>query len=508
MAKPRTLLLVAPRHEFNNLWALKELGALLGKTSATFPLALPTLAALTPPGWEITLIDEDATPLDPRRRYGLVGISSMITNTKRAFALADAFRADGSYVVMGGPYTTLRHEESLRHADTVVIGEAEELWPRFLADLDAGRPQPVYRCEAPPSLARQPFPRWDLVDTRRSLALNVQLSRGCPNGCEFCCVPAMFGTRQRYRAVEEVVAEIAGLPSGQISFVDDNLTSDKAYARRLVAALMPLRVSWNCLCGQDVADDPELLAGMAAAGCHTILIGFESLRAESLEMARRKQRAVPRYREVVARINAAGIHVTGAFIVGFDADGPEAFDEVLAFYRDTELSYVMLNLLTAFPGTALHAALEREGRTLDIPHECLTGAFPSFRYAQLEPRAAFERLFETLERMYSYAIVREKLPRIYASGAFRPPRRAIGTRDKIVGMRKAFGRFLFTRDRDKRALFLWVMGAIRRRELDPDRVFEYLFLVEAANDYLKLYRSRRGELLARIDGYADLRGEP
>jgi radical SAM superfamily enzyme YgiQ (UPF0313 family) len=501
MAKTRSLLLVSPRHEFNNMWALKELGALLGKRSATFPLALPTLAALTPPGYDIELNDEDCAPLDPGRRYDVVGISSMITNTRRAYALADAFRAAGAYVVMGGPYTTLRHEESLAHADTVVIGEAEELWPRFLADLEAGRPQPVYRCETPPPFARQPFPRWDLVDAKRSLALNVQVSRGCPNGCEFCCVPAMFGTRQRYRDVDDVVAEIAKLPSKRISFVDDNLTADKRYAHRLVEALEPLALSWNCLCGQDVADDPDLLSRMAAAGCHTILVGFESLRAESLAVARRKQRAVPRYREVVARINRAGIHVTGAFIVGFDADTTAAFDEVLEFYRETDLSYVMLNLLTAFPGTALHDALARDGRTLDVPYECLVGTFPSFRYAHLEPREAFDRLFETYARIYSYGAVRKKLPRIFSNGAYGRPKHVIGAWDKIVAMKSAFGRFVLTRDKEKRALFLSIMRAVRRREIDPDRVFEYLFLVEAANDYLKAYGRRRNEILARIDAY-------
>jgi radical SAM superfamily enzyme YgiQ (UPF0313 family) len=501
MTTPRTLLLVSPRHEFSNLWALRELGGLLGRCSVSFPLALPTLAALTPPEYEIALVDEDDTPLDPRRRYDVVGISSMITNTPRAYALADAFRAAGSYVVMGGAYTTLRHEESLRHADTVVIGEAEELWPRFLADLEAGRPQPVYRCESQPSIARQPLPRWDLVDARRLLALNVQVSRGCPNGCAFCCVGAMFGTRQRYRDVDNVVAEIAALPSKQLSFVDDNLTADKAYARRLVEAIEPLGVSWNCLCGQDVADDPDLLARMAAAGCHTILVGFESLRAESLDVARRKQRAVPRYREVVSRINAAGIHVTGAFIVGFDADTDAAFDDILAFYRETDLSYVMLNLLTAFPGTALHTALAAEGRTLDVPHECLIGPFPSFRYARLEPRAAFARLFETFEAIYSYETVAEKMPRLFANGAYRRPRLVVGTRDKLVAMKNAFGRFLFTRDRAKRALFLSIMKRIRRREIDPDKAFEYLFLVEAANDYLRKCRDRRTEMLARIDTY-------
>ncbi len=502
MPKPRSLLLVTPRHVVNNLWTLKELGALLGKRTMAFPLALPTLAALTPPGYDITLADEEYMPLDPRRRYDVVGISSMITNTPRAYELADAFRASGAYVVMGGPHTTLRHEESLQHADTVVIGEAEELWPRFLADLEAGRPQPVYRCEAPLPFARQPHPRWDLVAAKDALAFNVQVSRGCPNGCAFCCVPAMFGTRQRYRDVDNVVAEIAALPSRQLSFVDDNFTADKGYVRRLLEAIEPLGVSWNCLCGQDVADDPELLARMAAAGCHTILIGFESLSAESLAVARRKQRAIPRYREIVARINRAGIHVTGAFIVGFDADTRATFEDVFEFYRETDVSYVMLNLLTAFPGTALHDTLSGEGRTLDVPHECLNGVFPSFRYAHLGPHEAFDGLLETYERIYSYDIIWEKLSRIFANGAFGRPKHGIGTWQKITAVGRAFGRFVFTRDRAKRTLFLEIARAVRRREIDPDRAFAYLFLVEAANDYLKYCRRRRGELLAKIDSYS------
>jgi radical SAM superfamily enzyme YgiQ (UPF0313 family) len=484
------------------MWALKELGGLLRKRSATIPLALPVLAALTPDGYDVTLVDEESSRIDFSRRHDIVGISSIVTNTARAYELAARFREAGSHVVLGGPYTSLNHEESLPHADTVIVGEAEELWPRFLRDFEAGAPLPLYQADRVPSIARQPIPRWDLIDTSRCLALNVQVSRGCPNGCDFCCVTRMFGGKQRFREIDNVIAEIEALPLRQISFVDDNFTSDKAYTRALVARLKPLEISWNCLCGNDVADDPALLAEMADAGCHTILVGFESLDPESLAIARAKRDAVGRYRQVVETINRAGIHVTGAFIVGFDQDTVEAFDRILDFYLSTDISYVMLNILTAFPGTRLHDAMLREGRALEIPSRFLTGVFPSIRYTNIGPEEIFRRNLRTYERIYSWDVVARKMDRIFASGNYTHPRHGIGFWPKVYGMASVLRRFLLSRDPAKRRLIRDVFGRIRRNEIDPNHVFEYLFFIEAANDYIARYASMEDELVGRIMEYA------
>ena len=502
MKKRYSLLLLSPGHVYSNMWALKELGALMNKSSASIPLALPLLAAITPDHYDITLVDEESSPIDFDRDWDLVGISSIMTNVDRAYEISARFRARGIPVILGGPYSSLNHEESLGHADTVVVGEAEDLWPGVLADFESGDLKPVYKAEGFPSIGRQPIPRWDLIDTRQTLSLNVQISRGCPNGCDFCCVPAMFGYKQRYREIDNVVEEIRSLPIKQLSFVDDNFTADREYARELCERLIPLEVSWNCLCDSRVARDRELLDLMAAAGCHTILIGFESLDPESLAIAKAKRNRVAEYRDVVAAINGAGIHVTGAFVVGFDGDTLEAFDDIYDFYMETDVSYVMLNILTAFPGTRLHADLAAQGRTWEVPSRFLTGVFPSFDYKPpLTPMGLFEKNLDAYERIYSYDIVYDKMMRLYANGNYVHPRRNIGMWSKVSGMGSVFRRFVLSGDPRKRALIRRVFGLIQTGKLRPDLIFEYLFFVESANDYIARYRGMRERLVEDMETY-------
>lgn len=502
MKKKYSLLLVSPGHEYSNMWALKELGGLLNKRAATFPLALPLLASLTPDHYDITLIDEESSSINFKKKYDLVGISSIVTNMKRAYELADKFRSLGIPVVMGGPYTSLNYEKSLNHADCVVVGEAEELWPELLKDFERGVMRKMYKCETPPAFKTQPIPRWDLIDTRKSLSLNVQISRGCPNGCNFCCVPAMFGVRQRYRDIDNVIEEIKAIPSKQLSFVDDNFTANKAYAKELLARLKPLNLDWNCLCSYEIAYEPELLKDMAEAGCHTMLIGFESLNPESLNIAKKKKKSVALYKEVIDNINKAGIHVTGAFIVGFDEDNLDAFDHIYNFYKENDISYVMLNILTAFPNTTLHKNLVKQDRMIDIPVEFLTGVFPSFKYSKIDPVEMFEKNLETYEKIYSYDIIYDKLIRLFSAGNYVYSRNGISIWDRVMGMKNVFKRFVFTKNKKKRELIFKIFKLIGTGQINADVVFEYLFFIEAANDYIIKYKSNKDVLLEKIKTFA------
>ncbi len=494
MERKSRLLLVSPGRRYANPWDLGELAAVMGRRKFMVPLSLPTLAAWTPAGWDIRIVDEELQPL-PRDVPDVVGITATLSTLKRALAIADDYRARGSKVVVGGACTTGDPAQVLAHADSVVVGEAEDVWEGVLADATAGRLQPVYRAPEPFEFRRVRPPRWDLVDTSKLMALGVQVSRGCPFSCEFCIVHKVFGRKMRYRDVDDVVEEIRGLPLRQLFFVDDNLTANKAYARRLMPAIKPLKVSWTCEVSLDVAQDEALLESMAEAGCSSMLIGFESLNPDSLKETGKHHNRLDRYEEAVRRIHRSGIHVLGSFIVGFDADGPEAFAQIRDFAARVGIGYVNLNLLTVAPGTALHDRLALEGRLVDVDTDRLNGTYPSLRYGRLSHAEMVEGFHRTLSEVFDPVAVREKGLAVLSTGAFTRPAPAVRLRDKVRGFAYLLRTYLFTRDRARRRLFLDLFDLGRRKVADMSRVVEYLLFMATLRQHVQ---ERRQEY-ARIE---------
>lgn len=359
------LHLVSPKQKYVNYPAHTHMAAFFGKKRLMAPLALPVVAALTPAHYTIRIVDEELGPL-PRERPDIVGITTLAATAKRAYQLADEYRRQGVTVVMGGPHATYQSEEALGHADAVVVGEAEGSWERCLADWEAGSLQRRYAASDYCDYRRHRPARWDLVDMGKVFQASVQTSRGCPYDCEFCTVTKMFGKRVRHREVDDVAAELAGLPTKYLMFVDDNFTINKGYARELVRAIKPFGLSWACMCSIDVARDGELLDMMAEAGCFNILIGFESLNPASLEETHKDQNhGGDIYAEAIAAIHARGIHVNASFVVGFDHDDLSEFGRILDFTRRHALPNVNLHLLGAAPGSETHRQLAAAGRIPD-----------------------------------------------------------------------------------------------------------------------------------------------
>jgi len=498
--KRRSLLLVNPRRKHRFHWDLKEVCEIMGKKNAITPLALPTLAALTPGNYAIRIVDEEIENLDPGTlNPDLVGITALNPNVKRGYELADAFRRQGSTVVMGGPQVSFDVERTLEHADAVVVGEAEGSWERLLADFESGRLQQIYRAAAFPAFTRQPAPRWDLIDTRAIMSIGVQTSRGCPFACDFCSVRRMYGPRQRYREIDNVIEEIAGLPIKHLTFVDDNLTANKPYARALMARLKPLRVSWVCQASQEIAFDTPLLQAMAEAGCTAILMGFESVNPDNLRDNNKLHNRLDLYDEAVRRIHAAGIHVLGAFIVGFEHDTRAAFDQVYEFATRNGITYLQFHVLTAYPGTDLYDRMSAAGRLNEVDPDLLNGVTPTMQYRHLSQVELFEGYFQTLERLLDYDGVREKALRVLGNGAFSKEHEAgIGLRDKFVSFSHLVRRFLITTDRSRRRLFLDLVGLARKRVVSMSVVVEYLLFVSSLRGYVDYLNRHRAEILETI----------
>lgn len=407
-----------------------------GKTGGTslmgcMPLALPTLAALTPPGVEMKIVDENVEPVEiDNDSADVVAISFLTMTSERAYALADAFRRRGAHVVLGGVHATIFPEEALEHADTVVVGEAEESWPRFVEDFRRGRPERIYRCDAPPDLGRLVIPRWDLLNGRYYNTRHVQTTRGCAFDCDFCAVRAFLGT-PRHKPVENVVQEILAIRRYnkvpgmfRVAFADDNIVSSKRYAKELFRALAPLKLRWSSQCSVNIAFDDELLELAERSGCESLLIGFESLSQENLTAVNKaKVNRVDEYREAIARLHGRRIMVYPMIMLGLEGDDPMVFEQLASFMRETGVAFPVFNILTPIPGTRLYARLEREGRILHHRWNEYNGSHVCFSPKNLTARELQDGFSQILKELYSYEAIWSRLTRLWEGGVARLRRR-------------------------------------------------------------------------------------
>lgn len=329
-------------------------------------LTLPLMAALTPSEHDIIVIDENVEPIDFNQQYDVVSITALTPTAPRAYEIADEFRRRGIRVVLGGVHPSLMADEAGEHADAVVIGEAEESWPRLLEDLQNGGMKPRYLSDVKPDLAGLPIPRRDLMKEDEYLNIpKVETSRGCPFRCSFCSTTVFYGPRMRFRPVEDVIAEVQAAEHRFVFFTDNNITANKKYAKRLFKALAPLGVFWLSQGSIDMADDPELMQMAVESGCVGMLVGFESLSDENIaDMGKKASNRVEEYEEKIKIFHKHRIGLIGCFVFGFDGDDESVFRKTVDFIKRNNIDTPQLTVLTPYPGTSLRDELESEGRII------------------------------------------------------------------------------------------------------------------------------------------------
>src|SRR5664279_4146020 len=377
------------------------------------PLSLLVLARQTPPEWEVTILDENVRRIDYSNlaRPDLVGITAFTSQAPRAYEIAGQFRALGVPVVMGGIHATMCKDEVLRHVDAVVTGEAEDIWARVLADCRDGHLGTHYdggqvRVE-------------DLVPARQDLLPEgyafgtIQTTRGCPLNCSFCSVTAFNGSQYRQRPVADVVTELATIPEKRVLFVDDNLIGTRsdhiARAKDLFRALSEanLHKEWVAQATINFADDEELLALAAQAGCRGVFIGFESPTPEGpRELGKTINLVKGRdFRDSVRRIQRHNILVVGSFIIGLDVDGPGIGRQIAEAASRFGLDNLNTLFLTPLPGTRLWDQMKSEDRIAltafpdDWKYYTLT--FPVARYKRLSLENAIQEMISCGRNFYS-----------------------------------------------------------------------------------------------------------
>jgi radical SAM superfamily enzyme YgiQ (UPF0313 family) len=383
------------------------------------PMGLMKVAALTPADWQPVIADEKIEPLDLTQEADLVGITAMTPTAKRAYEIADHFRQRGVKVVMGGMHASTRPEEALQHCDSVVIGEAEELWPRLLADANRGSLQRTYAHNGSfPVLQDQPRLDWAPMRPKDYLSLHfVETTRGCPHDCEFCSVTSAFGGRFRSRPLDEVVAELTALRSFEglltlkrcVFFVDDNIVSNRAYAKELFTRIAHLRLNWVGQASVNIVRDPEILKLAQQSGCRALFIGFETLCEECLASVGKKFNRPQDYLEVVKKIHDHGIGIDGSFVFGFDEDTEACFDRTLDFVMKAKLEIAYFSILTPYPGTRLHARLAAQNRLLTEDWDYYDANHVVFRPQRLTPEKLLEGYNSVMKELYSASSIFRRL---------------------------------------------------------------------------------------------------
>src|SRR5215467_9724682 len=323
------------------------------------PLGLATLAAYLGPDDHAVIADEHvegAASTDDARELDLVVIQVYITSARRSYALADAYRARGVFVALGGLHVTSLPDEAAEHADAIFLGPGEQTFPRFLADLRAGRPARRYVSALGRTLDRVPPVRRDLIRRRSYLVPNsIVVTRGCPQHCDFCYKDAFFeGGKSFYtQRVDDALAEIDRLPGRHLYFLDDHLFGDRRFAAALFDGMRGMGRLWQAAGTVNAVLAPDLLERAVESGLRSLFVGFETLNPGNLAEQRKFQNLKRDYSSAIQRLHDLGVMINGSFVFGMDGDDGEVFDRTVDWAIERGIETATFHVLTPYPGTAL-----------------------------------------------------------------------------------------------------------------------------------------------------------
>ena len=406
------IALISPKGKFFNNPKLDEYRTSQGFYSryirwSGLSSALLILAALTPPGFEIEVIDENVEDIDFNKRYDLVGISFMTQQANRAYEISNKFRNKGSIVVLGGIHVTALPEEAIRYADSVIVGEAEYLWPEFIQDYLNKKIKKIYQSDRVVDLKDSPLPRYDLIKNKGYKTVWIQTTRGCPHDCEFCAASKIYGVKYRSKSIDQVINELKFIKqtfgdSINIGFSDDNFLVNRKFALSLLEEIKKMNIIWLGQTDISIGEDKEFLVKLKDSGCIILYIGLESLSPDNLkDIDLWKYRHLKDYAGNIANIQTSGIAVLGAFIVGLENDDEDVFERIENFIIDNHLHEAQITILTPLPGTRLRKKLEEQNRILPTPWENYTYFRVNFIHKKLTAEFMETRIVDVYEKINS-----------------------------------------------------------------------------------------------------------
>jgi len=403
------ILLVYPETP-STFWSFKDALKFVSKKSAEPPLGLITVAAMLPVEWEKKLIDLNVSKLvDKDLTWAdYVFLSAMNVHAVSVKDIIRRCNKLGTKIVAGGPLFTTQHQDFLG-VDHFVLNEAEITLPLFLDDLKNGTPKNLYSTDQFPDIESAPMPMWELLNMKKYASMSLQYSRGCPYDCEFCSITMLNGRRPRTKSKEQFISELNRIYElgfrGSVSIVDDNFIGNK---RKLKDEILPALIGWLkekkypfyflTEVSINLADDDELMKLMVEAGFNSIFIGIETPNDESLTECNKAQNQRRDLVKAVKKIQHHGMLVSAGFIIGFDHDPPDIFEQQINFIRKSGIAAAMVGLLNAPSGTHLFKRLQKEKRLLDgwsgNNMDGATNFIPKMNYSELV--AGYSKIIRTI----------------------------------------------------------------------------------------------------------------
>lgn len=331
-------------------------------------LSLVTIATLIPKNSRVWIEDENITKLDTSDKPDIVGLTVNVDTSERAFEIAAIYREKGAAVIFGGIHASANPELMLKHCDSVVVGEAENVWQELIDDFRNGRLKPLYRYEGVTDLSRIPIPDWKYVKRNKYLYHNIIVtSRGCPFKCDFCYNSDEYiSSPFRNRPIESVLKEIDALKTKQVMFIDDNFIGNIEWTRQLVSHMKEKGLTWHAAVSTNIYHHKELIDDFAASGCKSLFIGFESIVEESIASVSKRQNKIREYEQLITLLHSKGIMVNASLVFGFDHDRPDVFHKTLDWLVKNKIETMTAHILTPYPGTVLYKRLLAEGRITDF----------------------------------------------------------------------------------------------------------------------------------------------
>jgi radical SAM superfamily enzyme YgiQ (UPF0313 family) len=407
MTRHRRIHLINPKAD---TFATRPL--FFGKALYSPVAGLLTVAAHIPTDeYEVVLTDENIEPIDFDMKVDLVGISAMTSYVKRGYEIADCFRARGTPVIMGGVHASYMPQEALKHADAVVVGEAELVMPRVLDDLASGRLAGIYKAEGLHPMVKMPRPRQSLLKSNRYINKGfIQTSRGCHHGCLFCAEPTMYGLRFRYRPVDELVAEVEELDERVILLNDADFFGTPKRAMEVMKAFKGRGLKWQAAVNSREANDDSLLELAAESGCFMLSIGFESISRETLRNVHKCQNDPDDYRALVEKLHKYGIMVLGLFIFGFEGDEPSVFEQTLRFTVDAKFDICGFSILTPYPGTINWFEMMRRRQIVSYDWDKYDQSHIVFQPTALSTDQLYRGYLDTYDGFYTVPSMLRRFP--------------------------------------------------------------------------------------------------
>ncbi len=332
---------------------------------------LANIAALTPNNIDISVIDESIDTINYDEDVDLIGISSLTCQAPRAYQIAKEFKKRNKTVIMGGVHATILPQEVLNHVDSVVIGEAENIWPKVISDFQKNKKlKTTYKNKVLPDLQKLLIPRFELTNYNKCIkplfsktpAIPIFTTRGCPFNCSFCSVKKLLGNAFRTKPVENVLKEIEASKAKSFFFTDDNIMGDEKHAEQLFKTITPLKIRWMSQFSTHVLHKPKLVELAGKSGCYEVILGIESINSDNLKNINKQFNKPDEYKNLFKLLKDNDINPHVQILFGMDNDTEEVFKRTIEFLLENDVNFIHISIITPFPGTDLYKQLEKEKR--------------------------------------------------------------------------------------------------------------------------------------------------